>query len=65
MNDWRIHCLTGDRILYASDDSPASIQEARDYIKREQFTSDDVRLIKRDNQTLVIAKQQPTSWQLN
>ena len=44
-------------VMYASDDSPESITEAREYIKRMGLTADDVRLIKKDGQVLAIAKR--------
>lgn len=49
-------------ILFASDDSDAGVSDARAYISREGFTSDDVRLIKKDGQALVVAKRKPESW---
>ena len=44
-------------VMYASDDSPESIAEAREYIKRMGLTADDVRLIRKGGQVLVIAKR--------
>lgn len=44
-------------VMYASDDSPESITEAREYIKRMGLTAEDVRLIRKDGQVLVIAKR--------
>lgn len=49
-------------VLYASDDSEASITQAREYILREGLTADDVRLIKKEGMVLVIAKRMPVSW---
>lgn len=49
-------------VLYASDDSDESIQEARAYIKKNRFTSDDVRLIQKSGSTLVVAKRLPEEW---
>jgi predicted O-methyltransferase YrrM len=48
--------VEANTILYASDDSEASIAEAREYIARMGFTSEHVRLIRKDGQVLVIAK---------
>lgn len=45
-------------VLYASDDSDASVTEAREYIARMRLTSDDVRLIRKDGQILVVAKRE-------
>ena len=49
-------------VLYASDDSDASVAEARAYIAREGLTGEDVRLIRKEGQVLVIAKRMPESW---
>ena len=49
--------INSGHILYASDDSPESIAEAREYIKRMGLTADDVRLIRKGGQVLVIAKR--------
>lgn len=49
-------------ILYASNDSPESVQEAREYIKSHGMTADDVRLIKTEGQVRVVAKRMPDSW---
>jgi hypothetical protein len=43
-------------VLFASDDSHEGQSDARAYIRAHGFTADDVRLIKRDGQTLVIDK---------
>ena len=43
-------------ILYASDVSDAAVAEAREYIKTNRLTSEHVRLIKKEGQTLVVAK---------
>lgn len=48
--------------MYASDDSPESITEAREYIKENRLTQDDVRLIRKSGSVLVIAKRMPESW---
>jgi hypothetical protein len=47
-----------DFILYASDVSDAAVTEARAYIKTNQLTSDDARLIKKDGMTLVVSKRE-------
>lgn len=58
MINWRMRYLIGEgHILYASDDSPESITEAREYIKRMGLTADDVRLIKKDGQVLAVTKR--------
>lgn len=49
-------------IMYASQDCPESVEEARAYIAREGLTSDDVRLIRKEGKILVIAKRMPESW---
>lgn len=45
-------------VMYASDDSPESVAEARDYIRSHGYTRADVRLVKRDGQVLVIAERE-------
>ena len=44
-------------VLFASDDSEAAVEDAKAYIKRFRLTPDDVQLVKRGGQTLVIAKR--------
>ena len=44
-------------VLFASDDSPEAVADAKAYIARFHLTRDDVSLIKREGQTLVIAKR--------
>lgn len=45
-----------DTVLYASDDSPESITEAREYITEKGLTKDTARLIRKDGQVMVLAK---------
>jgi len=49
--------LRADTVLYASDDSPDAVAEARAYAKRHGLTGDDCKIIKRDKQCLVISKR--------
>lgn len=44
-------------VLFATDTSDEGIEDARDWIKGQSFTQEDVKLIKRSNQCLVIAKR--------
>ena len=44
-------------VIYASDASPEALDDAKAYIKRFNLTTDDVALVRRDGQTLVIAKR--------
>jgi preprotein translocase subunit SecA len=44
-------------VLYASDDSAEAVEEAREYIRAHGLTRDDVKLVKRDGQVLVIAER--------
>jgi len=44
-------------VMYASAAIPESITDAREYIKRMGLTADDVRLIKKDGQVLVVTKR--------
>jgi len=44
-------------VLFASDDSDAGLADARAYIRQRGLTRDDVKLIKRDGQVLVIDKR--------
>ncbi len=48
--------LTGP-VIYASDNSPVALAEAKDYIARFNLSRDDVSLVVRGRQTLVIAKR--------
>ena len=50
-----------DMVLYASDESDAALSEARVYCKTHGLTADDVKLVRRDNQILVIDRA--TAWQ--
>ena len=45
------------RVIYASDGSPEAMDDAKAYIKRFSLTQDDVALVRRGGQTLVIAKR--------
>lgn len=54
--------LEPGHILYASDDSPESITEARAYIAEQGLTQDDVRLIRIEGQIRVVAKMMPEKW---
>ena len=47
-------------VLYASDDSQASITDAREYIRHHSLTQDDVRLIRKDWSVMVVAKREIT-----
>lgn len=47
-----------DTYLWAGDDA----DKARAYIRNQGFTSDDVRLIRKDGDVFVIAKRHPESW---
>ena len=44
-------------VIYASDASPEAMEDAKAYIKRFSLTQDDVALVRRGGQTLVIAKR--------
>jgi hypothetical protein len=44
-------------VLFASDDSLESVDDAKEYIKRFSLTRDDVSIIRKAGQTLVIAKR--------
>ena len=44
--------------LYASDNSEASVTEAREYIAQHGLTQDDVRFIKKGDYVLVVAKRE-------
>lgn len=48
-------------VLYASDDSHDALEDAKAYIVRFGLTQDDVRLVRREGQTLVIAKRNVAS----
>ena len=57
--------LPAGMVIFATEDSDEGVQDARTVIKRREFTQDDVRLIKKDGQCLIIAKRplepKPTS----
>lgn len=42
-------------VIYHSDDSPESITEAREYIAKHGLTTEDVRLIRRGSEVMVIS----------
>lgn len=44
--------------LYASDDTDLSITEAKDYIRRFALTSELVKLVRVNEQVLVVAKKE-------
>jgi hypothetical protein len=44
-------------VIFASDASPEGIADAKAYIRRFGLTQDDVRLVRQDGQSLVIAKR--------
>lgn len=44
-------------ILYHSDDSDASLTEAREYISDQGLTAEDVKLIRKDSAIMVVAKR--------
>ena len=50
------------QILYASADHPDSVTEAREYIRESGLTAEDVRLIRKEGQVLVMAKRTPENW---
>ena len=45
-------------IIFASDDSDEAVKDARAYVRKMGYTSDDVKLVKRDKMTLVISKRE-------
>jgi hypothetical protein len=48
-----------ETILFAcSDDTPECIALAREWVREKKLTADDVRMVKRDGMTLVIAKRE-------
>ena len=49
--------LPAGMVIFATDDSAEGVRDARDEIKRRGFTQDDVRLVKKDGQCLIIAKK--------
>jgi len=49
--------LEPDTVIFATDDSADGIAAAREWLKAQKFTADDVRLIKRDGQCLIITKR--------
>lgn len=49
--------MTNGPVIYASDASAAALEDAKAYIKRFSLTADDVALVRRGGQTLVVAKR--------
>lgn len=49
--------ITPGFVLYHSDDTPESLTEARAYISTNRLTAEDVRLIRKDNAIMVVAKR--------
>lgn len=45
-------------VLFATDDSEAGISDARQWCKDNSMTGEDVRLVRREGQCLVIAKRE-------
>lgn len=45
-------------VLYASDGSDEALTEARAWIAARRLTRDDVKLVKRDGQVLVVAERE-------
>ncbi len=43
-------------VLYASDDSAESVTEAREYVKAHGYTAEQVKIVKRGGQVLVVWK---------
>lgn len=46
--------VAADFCIFSSDDSDDAVSDARAYIARNGFTKEDVKLVQRDEQTLVI-----------
>lgn len=44
-------------VLFWSDESPESIDDAKKYIHTHKLTRDDVRLIKKEGEVMVISKR--------
>lgn len=49
--------MTNGPVIYASDASAAALEDAKAYIRRFDLTADDVALVRRAGQTLVVAKR--------
>lgn len=49
--------VSKDTVLFWSNDSPESIQDAKQYIHAHKLTRDDVRLIKKEGEVMVISKR--------
>lgn len=47
-----------DTVIFASDDSQDAVNDARAYIRRMGLTKDDVRLVQREEMTLVLSKRE-------
>lgn len=49
--------VSKNTVLFWSNDSQESIEDAKQYIHAHKLTRDDVRLIKKDEQVMVISKR--------
>jgi hypothetical protein len=49
--------MAGGPVIFASDASPEALADAKSYIARFNLTKDDVALVVRGGQTIVIAKR--------
>ncbi len=44
-------------VIFASDDSPEALRDAKDYLRRFNLTQDDVLMLRRNGQTLIVARR--------
>lgn len=49
--------IPAETVIFAGPADDEGIQNAKDWLAAQKFTPDDVRLIKRDGQCLIIAKR--------
>jgi ribosomal protein L36 len=49
--------LRADTVVFATDDSAEGIEDAKAWARLQKLTPEDVRIVKREGQCLVIAKR--------
>lgn len=50
--------LPPDTVIFATDTSEAGIADARGWLKQQNYTGEQVKIVKREKQCLIIAKVQ-------
>ena len=53
--------LPPDTVIFATDISDAGIADARGWLKQQNYTGEQVKIVKREKQCLIIAKTRITA----